>query len=64
MPSIQLKPIEANVCYPLPVFQDITGQGRNAIAQARREGLRVIKRGSRKYVIGSDWIEYLKNIGS
>ena len=34
-----LAPIEPGVCYPLPIFMSMVGQGRNALAQARRDGL-------------------------
>jgi len=59
-----LAPIEAGVCYPLPIFMAVVGQGRNALAQARRDGLPVRKRGNRKYVLGADWIEFLKQHGT
>ena len=47
--------------YPLPIFQQRTGQGRKGIAQARRQGLRVRKVGRRAYVLGRDWHQYLAN---
>ncbi|MCH2212846.1 MAG: hypothetical protein MK110_16200 [Fuerstiella sp.] len=59
-----LQPVEADVAYPLPLFMSITGQGRNALAQARRDGLTIRKRGNRKYVLGSDWIEFLQSHGT
>lgn len=58
-----LAPIEAEVCYPLPVFMNITGQGRAAISTARKKGLTVRKIGNRKYVIGRDWLDYVATHG-
>jgi len=59
-----LAPIEPGVCYPLPIFMSMVGQGRNALSQARRDGLTILKRGNRKYVLGSDWIEFLQEHGT
>lgn len=57
--TVELGPIAANACYPLPVFRALTGLSKSAVRQARRNGLLVRKVGRREYVRGSDWDAYL-----
>lgn len=64
MPNATLAPIESDVCYPLPVFMDITGQGRVALKTARENGLPVRKIGNRKFILGRDWLEYVESHGT
>lgn len=52
--------IEGGRSYPLPLFQRLSGLGTWGIRQARRDGLRVVKVGRRKFVLGSDWLTYLE----
>ena len=58
-----LAPIEPNKAYPLETFRDATGLGRAAFASARQNGLIARKVGNRKFVLGSDFIDYLKRHG-
>jgi hypothetical protein len=57
-------PIEPDVAYPLGNFQQRTGYGDSAMRAARRAGLRVIYLHKRCFVLGSDFIEYLKSNGA
>lgn len=58
-----LVPIQADVCYPLPLFSDSVGLGRAALATARRNGLTIRKVGNRKYILGRDWLQYVAEHG-
>ncbi len=64
MSNPRLAPIQPEVLYPLPILQDVSGQGRAALAQARKKGLIVRKIGNRKYILGSDFIAHLKAHGT
>lgn len=59
-----LAPIEPGTMYPLPVFKATQGLGQSALTTAKRNGLLIRKIGNRKYVLGADWIEYVKTHGS
>ena len=52
--------ISKNKSYALAVFSRITGQGKAAIREARRNGLRICQSGNRSYVLGKDWHAYLE----
>ncbi len=54
-----LAPIEAGATYPLPIFQQRSGLGKDAMRAARRNGLKVIRLGGRAFVRGSDFSEFL-----
>ena len=58
-----LAPIQPDVLYPLATFQDTSGLGRASLKTARDNGLIVRKTGNRKYVLGSDFIDFLKKHG-
>ncbi len=64
MPNPRLAPIQPEVLYPLPILQDVAGQGRAALAQARKDGLETRKIGNRKYILGSDFIAHVKQHGT
>jgi len=51
--------IDAKVIYPLSDFMKRTGLGRHAMPEARRNGLRDIHVGSRAFVRGGDFLEWL-----
>ncbi len=55
--------IEPHVLYPLPVFKTHTGLGDAALRAARRNGMRVLRVGGRGFILGSDFIEYVKTHG-
>ncbi len=57
-------PIHADAVYGFEQFQKRTGQGRTALRSFRMQGLRVIRAGNRRYILGSDWIEFLKQHAS
>lgn len=54
-----LGPIEAGASYPLPVFQRLAGLSAWGLRKAKHAGLRVRTVGRRRYVLGSDWLEFL-----
>ncbi len=53
--------IAASEVYSLASFQARTGLGRAAIRACRRAGLSVVKVGSRNFIAGRDWIEFLES---
>ncbi len=54
--------IASGEAYLLQEFARRTKLGTWAIRQARRAGLRVRTVGSRRFVLGSDWLAYLGRI--
>lgn len=54
----ELSPIRANEIYPLSVFMQRTGLGKQAMRTARRAGLIVGEIGNRKYVKGADFLKW------
>lgn len=58
--SPQALAIEADVAYSLPEFERRTQLGKAAMREARRAGLKIRQVGSRRFVLGSDWLEHLK----
>lgn len=54
--------IDAHAAYELGEFSRRTRLGTWALRQARRSGLRVCTVGSRRFVLGSDWLAYLARI--
>ena len=63
MPTERLAPIEPDTLYPLSVFENLAGLGRHAMREARKLGLVARKVGSRKFVLGSDFIDFVKEHG-
>ena len=61
--------ISANEIYTLDEFERRSGLGKAATREARRSGLKVRRieltrpLGLRSYVLGSDWIEYVRQHG-
>ncbi len=51
--------ISRDSSYTLSDFSNRTGLKRDAIRAARRNGLRVIYKHSRAYIMGRDWLAYL-----
>lgn len=62
--SARFAPVDSNCAYPLELFRQITGLDSWALRMARRNGLRVVTVGRRKFVKGSDFIAYLDNLSS
>ena len=62
--SDTMKVISDNETYPLPLFMESTGMGRHAMRQARLMGLKVVKMGSRIYVRGKDFSEFLGTLAA
>jgi hypothetical protein len=54
-----LREIRDDESYPLPIFEQVTGQGRKGLRKARENGLKVVRVGKRVYVRGSDWNAFL-----
>jgi hypothetical protein len=52
--------VRAGECYTLPEFRRRTGLENAAIRSARRAGLIVRRVGRRSYVLGDDFLEFLR----
>ena len=63
MAAATLEPIEPGKLYPLSTFQDASGLGRAALASAVRQGLVTRRIGSRKYIHGQDFIDFVREHG-
>lgn len=61
-PKIAAKfaPVLADAAYPLELLRSITGLDGWAVRNAQRNGLRTVTVGRRKFVLGADFIAYLK----
>lgn len=57
--SEQPSMIQTGVVYTLEKFKDLSGLGTHAMRQAVKNGLRTVQIGSRKYVRGSDFLEFV-----
>ncbi|QDV18735.1 hypothetical protein Pan153_33960 [Gimesia panareensis] len=51
--------ISSGASYTLSEFSSRTGLKRDAIRSARRNGLRVVYRHNRGYILGRDWLSYI-----
>jgi len=56
----KLAPIQANTLYPLTVFEQVSGLGKHAMRQARKQGLSVMHIGGRSFVDGSEFINFVR----
>lgn len=52
--------IEPGVCYTPEKFKAITGLTKWSYWNARNNGFRVRKSGKKVFILGDDWIEYLR----
>jgi hypothetical protein len=59
-----LAPLSSSEIYPLEVFKRRSGLDAWALRQARRNGLRVLTIGRRKFVRGSDFADYLEKVAT
>jgi hypothetical protein len=57
-----LGPVYSAAVYPLDVFRSLTGLDAWALRTARRNGLKIRRCGRRGYVIGDEWISYLRSL--
>ena len=55
--------IAADRAYPLRLFLKLTGLSDAGRRAARRRGLQARKVGKRKFIRGSDWLDFLANVG-
>lgn len=55
--------ITADATYTLAVFCRKTGLGPDAIRGYRQEGLKVRRVGNQLFVVGQDWLDWLKTRG-
>jgi hypothetical protein len=51
--------IFSDATYPLQEFQRVSGLGDAAVRKAKRQGLVVHQVGSRKFIRGQDWNDFL-----
>ena len=49
--------IQRGTVYPISDFEQLAKKGRHAMRSARRDGLRVIRKGGRAYVSGDDFFD-------
>lgn len=63
MAVAELAPIRADESYPLDTFSRMTGIGKHGLRTARKNGLQVRYIGRRGFVLGSDWLTYLRDHG-
>lgn len=54
-----LAEIRAGECYPLAVFMEKVGLAQWTLRRCRKSGLKMIKIGTRKFVRGEDWLDFL-----
>ena len=59
----EMGPIRSGEAYSLEEFQRLIGQAKTAIRSFRLQGLRVIRAGNRRYILGRDWIAFLDRLG-
>lgn len=57
-----LAPLSVHEVYPLEVFKQRSGLDAWALRQARRNGLRVVTIGRRRFVTGADFVAYIEQI--
>lgn len=55
-----LGPIEPDVLYPWDVFRRLTGLGETSLRRARRAGMKEYRWGGRKFILGSDFLEFIR----
>lgn len=53
-----LQPIQADCDYPLAVFLAFTGLTAATVRKCQRLGLRVRRRGNKRFVSGEDWLTF------
>ena len=54
------EPVQSDHAYSLEEFRRRTGLGRNGLRAAKRNGLAVRRCGRNRYVLGSDWHDFLR----
>jgi hypothetical protein len=57
-----MNPIRADEAYGLKQFGQFAGLKETALKAARANGLKVVYCHGRAYVLGSDWLEYLRRV--
>lgn len=60
----ELGPVQPSEMYPLQAFKEVTGLGNRAMRSLRKAGLKVRRVSGRGFVLGSDFIQLLEEIGS
>lgn len=55
--------IETSKVYPLKEFQRATGMGVAALREARKKGLMVRRVGLRSFVLGQDFLDFVRDHG-
>ncbi|QGQ25370.1 hypothetical protein F1728_22970 [Gimesia benthica] len=62
--AVPVGEIEPDKLYSLEAFKKASGLKDWALRSARKGGLKMHQAGNRKFVKGSDFIEYLESLGS
>ena len=60
--AADLGTIRADELLPLPVLRKRLGWGNKTAAQAQRDGLRAVRYGHLKYVLGTDVLEWFAKL--
>lgn len=55
--------IEAGKVYPIATFRTLTGMGTAALREARKKGLLVRRVGLRSFVLGQDFLDFVREHG-
>lgn len=56
----RLAPIQTGVAYPQPIFMVRVGMSRAALRQAKQAGLKIRTVGKRNWILGDDWLDFLR----
>ncbi len=55
--------IRADEVYTVSEFRKRSGLGDFAFRKVRQSGLRIVDVGKKRFILGTDWIKYLNEIG-
>ena len=50
--------------YTLDAFKEAMNLGKAALQRARRRGLKVLYVGNKAYILGADYIQYVRDVGT
>jgi hypothetical protein len=53
--------VQAGCVYPLAVFQAMTRMSHTSIRFAEQQGLRVVRRFNRTWIVGDDFLRWMKS---
>lgn len=62
--EIPIGVVDPERLYTLDAFKEAMKLGKAAMQRARRRGLKVLYEGNKAYVLGADYIQYVKDVGT